>query len=207
MQEVLVAAEPEAADLLAQHVESQRLMNETLKAELDKDGPTWTWAWRPFGMWLFLAMTAHLVVLVPFLNIILTSPVIMVLDVPTFVTLFLTYTGLYMGGHTAKSAVAAWKARDGKGGDIDLVYLLLALGAAGGGAYWKWGGQIGKVRDDLAAYKLHVVENFVSKAGHRESTAQLMDALSGVKSSVDGANQRIDQLLMANAKPTARTRS
>lgn len=114
VQEALVAAEPEAAELLAQHVESQRLMNETLKAELDKDGPVWTWAWRPFGMWLFLAMTAHLVVLVPFLNILLTSPLIMVLDVPTFVTLFLTYTGLYMGGHTAKSAVAAWKA---KGGD------------------------------------------------------------------------------------------
>lgn len=114
VQEALVAAEPEAADLLAQHVESQRLMNETLAAELDKDGPTWTWAWRPFGMWLFLGMTAHLVVLVPFLNIILTSPLILVLDVPTFVTLFLTYTGLYMGGHTAKAAVSAWKA---KGGD------------------------------------------------------------------------------------------
>lgn len=103
------AAEPMAVDLLAAHVESQRLMNETLQAELDKGGPTWTWAWRPFGMWLFLAIIAHLAFLVPLLNIVLTSPLILVLDVPTIVTLFLTYTGLYMGGHTAKAAVESWR--------------------------------------------------------------------------------------------------
>jgi len=103
------AAEPMAVELLAQHVESQRLMNETLQAELDKGGPVWTWAWRPFGMWLFLAIVAHLTFLVPLLNIVLTSPLILVLDVPTVVTLFLTYTGLYMGGHTAKAAVESWR--------------------------------------------------------------------------------------------------
>lgn len=107
--DAIQAAEPEAVELLAQHVESQRLMNETLKSELDKDGPTWTWAWRPFGMWLFLAIIAHLTFLVPLLNIVLTSPMILVLDVPTIVTLFLTYTGLYMGGHTAKAAVESWR--------------------------------------------------------------------------------------------------
>lgn len=109
--EAILAAEPDAVELLTQHVESQRLMNETLKAELDKDGPTWTWAWRPFGMWLFLAIIAHLTFLVPLLNIVLTSPLILVLDVPTIVTLFLTYTGLYMGGHTAKAAVESWRKR------------------------------------------------------------------------------------------------
>ncbi|MFC3206899.1 hypothetical protein [Aquamicrobium soli] len=111
VQDALVAAEPEAADMLAQYVESQRLMNETLKAEMDKDGPTWTWAWRPFGMWVFLGLTIHLVAIVPLLNIVLTSPLILAMDVPTFVTLFITYTGLYMGGHTAKKAVESWKAR------------------------------------------------------------------------------------------------
>lgn len=111
VQEALVAAEPEAADLLAQYVESQRLMNETLKAEMDKDGPVWTWAWRPFGMWVFLGLTIHLVALVPLLNIILTSPLVLAMDVPTFVTLFITYTGLYMGGHTAKKAVESWRAK------------------------------------------------------------------------------------------------
>lgn len=105
------AAEPMAVELLAQHVESQRLMNETLQAELNRGGPVWTWAWRPFGMWLFLAIIAHLTFLVPLLNIVLTSPLILVLDVPTIVTLFLTYTGLYMGGHTAKAAVESWRKR------------------------------------------------------------------------------------------------
>lgn len=111
LREAIAAAEPEAVELLAHHVESQRLMNETLKAELDKGGPLWTWAWRPFGMWLFLAIIAHLTFLVPLLNIVLTSPLVLVLDVPTIVTLFLTYTGLYMGGHTAKAAVESWRKR------------------------------------------------------------------------------------------------
>ncbi|RUM99044.1 hypothetical protein EET67_05245 [Pseudaminobacter arsenicus] len=110
VQEALVAADPIAADLLAQYVESQRLMNETIAGERDKGGPTWTWAWRPFGMWLFLALTAHYGVVVPLLNALLTSPLVLVLDIPTFVTLFITYTGLYMGGHTAKAAVDGWRA-------------------------------------------------------------------------------------------------
>src|SRR5690606_9936592 len=46
LQEAIIAAEPEAADILMHQVESQRLMNETLQAEMDKGGPTWTWAWR-----------------------------------------------------------------------------------------------------------------------------------------------------------------
>ncbi|MFU0504103.1 hypothetical protein [Pseudaminobacter sp. NGMCC 1.201702] len=111
LEKAIVAAEPIAADLLAQHVESQRLMNETLAAEMDKNGPLWTWAWRPFGMWLFLALTAHYGVIVPLLNAVLTSPLVLVLDIPTFVTLFITYTGLYMGGHTAKAAVEKWRAK------------------------------------------------------------------------------------------------
>lgn len=102
------AVEPEALELL---VESQRLMNETLQAEMDKGGPVWTWAWRPFGMWLFLGIIAHLVFLVPVINLLLTSPLILVMDIPTIVTLFLTYTGLYMGGHTAKAAVEGWRKR------------------------------------------------------------------------------------------------
>jgi hypothetical protein len=111
IEKAVVAAEPEAAELVLAHVESQRLANELALAEINAGGPTWTWAWRPFGMWLFLAMMAHLVFLVPLLNIVLTSPLILVLDIPTFVTLFLTYSGLYMGGHTAKKAVEMWRAK------------------------------------------------------------------------------------------------
>lgn len=89
-------------------------------------------------------------------------------------------------------------------GGIDLVYLLLALGAAGGGMYWRWGGQIGKVRDDLAAHKLHVAETYVSKAGHREATEQVMDAIGAVKTAIDGTNTRIDRMWESHAKPPAR---
>lgn len=109
--DAIAAAEPEAVELLAAHVESQRLMNETLKAEMDKDGPLWTWAWRPAGMWLFLGLTLHYAALVPLLNIMLTSPIALVLDIPTFVTLFLTYSGLYMGGHTAIRSINGWRAK------------------------------------------------------------------------------------------------
>lgn len=111
VREALIAAEPETAELVQAHIESQRLANELQLAEINAGGPVWTWAWRPFGMWLFLALTFHLVALVPLLNVVLTSPLILVMDIPTFVTLFITYSGLYMGGHTAKKAVEAWRAK------------------------------------------------------------------------------------------------
>jgi hypothetical protein len=106
IKEAMVEIEPE---VLALYNESQRMANELQQAEMAKDGPVWTWAWRPAGMWLFLVLTFHLVFLVPLINILLTSPLILVLDVPTFVTLFITYAGLYMGGHTAKSALESWR--------------------------------------------------------------------------------------------------
>lgn len=105
------AAEPMAVELLAQHVESQRLMNETLQAELDKGGPTWTWAWRPFGMWLFLGLVPYYAVVAPLLNVMMSAPLTLLLDVAMFGTLFMFYAGFYMGGHTAKAAVESWRRR------------------------------------------------------------------------------------------------
>lgn len=84
-------------------------------------------------------------------------------------------------------------------GGIELVYLLLALAGAGGGAYWKWGGQIGKVRDDLAAHKLHVAETYVTKAGMSEQTAQIMKAIDGVGMKIDRTNERLDGLMQSRA--------
>lgn len=49
-------------------------------------------------------------------------------------------------------------------------------------------------REELAHYKTHVAETYISKAGHRETTDQLMSAINGVKSAVDGTNTRIDRL-------------
>ena len=49
-------------------------------------------------------------------------------------------------------------------------------------------------RGELAEYKTHVAETYVSKAGHRESTEQIMGAINSVKSAVEGTNQRIDRM-------------
>ncbi|MFU0503671.1 hypothetical protein [Pseudaminobacter sp. NGMCC 1.201702] len=49
-------------------------------------------------------------------------------------------------------------------------------------------------REELSSYKTHVAETYISKAGHRETTDQIMAALNGVKTAVDGTNQRIDRL-------------
>lgn len=105
------AAEPEAVDLLAQHVESQRLMNETLKAELDKDGPTWTWAWRPGWMWLLAFVWLYALVVRPLANAVFEAS-IEAIDLGTLMTLTGVFTGLYMGGHTALKGIEKWRAKD-----------------------------------------------------------------------------------------------
>ena len=105
LQNAIVAAEPEAADILMQHVESQRLMNETLKAELDKGGPTWTWAWRPGWMWLLAFVWLYALILRPLANAAFGAAIEAV-DLTILMTLTGVFTGLYMGGHTAKSIVS-----------------------------------------------------------------------------------------------------
>ena len=52
-----------------------------------------------------------------------------------------------------------------------------------------------QVDRDLQAYKTHVAEHYISMAGHREATEQVMGAISGLKSSIDGTNLRIDRML------------
>jgi len=105
LQDAIVAAEPEAVDILMQHVESQRLMNETLKAELDKGGPTWTWAWRPGWMWLLAFVWLYALILRPLANAAFGAAIEAV-DLTILMTLTGVFTGLYMGGHTAKSIVS-----------------------------------------------------------------------------------------------------
>ena len=105
LQDAIVAAESKAADILMQHVESQRLMNETLKAELDKGGPTWTWAWRPGWMWLLAFVWLYALILRPLANAAFGAAIEAV-DLTILMTLTGVFTGLYMGGHTAKSIVS-----------------------------------------------------------------------------------------------------
>jgi hypothetical protein len=108
LQEAIVAAEPEAADILMQHVESQRLMNETLKAEMDKGGPTWTWAWRPGWMWLLAFVWLYALILRPLTNAAFGAS-IEAIDLGILMTLTGVFTGLYMGGHTALRGIKEWR--------------------------------------------------------------------------------------------------
>lgn len=58
-------------------------------------------------------------------------------------------------------------------------------------------------REELAAHRLHVAETYVSKQGHRESTEQIMEAISGVKSAVDAMTLRIDRVVEGQPKARA----
>lgn len=109
LRDAIIAAEPEAADILMQHVESQRLMNETLQAELDKGGPTWTWAWRPGWMWLLAIIWLYALILRPLTNAAFGAS-IEAIDLGILMTLTGVFTGLYMGGHTALRGIKEWRA-------------------------------------------------------------------------------------------------
>lgn len=76
----------------------------------------------------------------------------------------------------------------------DTVYLILAVLGAAGGIYWRWGGAIGEIRNDLAAHKLHTAETYVTKAGMQEQTNAIMHAIEGVAKRIDGLNDRLDRL-------------
>ena len=89
---------------------------------------------------------------------------------------------------------------------------------------WKYvDGKIGKVKDDsaagiaastavaalareeLAAHRLHVAETYITKAGMRETTEQIMEAISGVKQAVDHMTVRVDRIVESQPRRTTRT--
>lgn len=67
------------------------------------------------------------------------------------------------------------------------------------GVWWRVEGMIRKNTDDLADHKLEVAQNYVTKAGMSEQTAQIMKAIESVGSKVDHLNGRIDGVM----KPAA----
>lgn len=79
------------------------------------------------------------------------------------------------------------------------VGIALAIFAALSGVFWKM--------YDMAAHKLHVAETYITKQGMRETTEQIMDAISGVKTAVDGLTLRVDRVVENQGKPTTRTRN
>lgn len=62
------------------------------------------------------------------------------------------------------------------------------------------------VRTDLVAHRLHGEENYITKAGMRESTELIMEALQGVKQAVDHVALRVDRVVENQAgKPRPRS--
>lgn len=57
-------------------------------------------------------------------------------------------------------------------------------------------------KDELAAHKLHTAESYITKAGMRETTEQIMDAIGSLGAQITSMNGRIDRML---ERPTART--
>lgn len=60
-------------------------------------------------------------------------------------------------------------------------------------------------REELAAHRLHVAETYITKAGMRETTEQIMEAISGVKQAVDHMTVRVDRIVESQPRRTART--
>lgn len=100
----VAAAEQETPEIILAYNERQRMSNSLMLAEMNKESG-FGWLWRPAGMWLMLACVAWYVALRPLLNAMLAafgSPVAIDtgIDMSTFLTIFMTYAGLYMGGNT-----------------------------------------------------------------------------------------------------------
>ncbi|PWL18807.1 hypothetical protein DKP76_07015 [Falsochrobactrum shanghaiense] len=91
------------------------------------------------------------------------------------------------------------------------VGIALAIFGAIATAFWRmWGlidaaGKKGeKAQHDLAAHKVHAAETFATKQGMQEQTAQLLRAIEGVGSRIDGLHERLDR---AFEQKTGRLRS
>ena len=97
----------------------------------------------------------------------------------------------------------------------ETVVFFLTVAGALSGVWWRIDAQINKAKSDLATalaveaakasltatqlaeYKIHVAETYISKSGHREANQHVMDALADMKSAIDGINTRFDRVLTA----------
>jgi len=61
-------------------------------------------------------------------------------------------------------------------------------------------------REELHQHRLHTAETYVSKAGMREVTDQIMDAIGGLSGQITGMNGRIDRIL-ERPSPSSRAKT
>lgn len=109
LEEAVAAVEQQTPDLILAHVEQQKETNKLMLAEMQKEG-SFGWMWRPAGMWLMLACVAWYVIIVPLMNAALEAvgahtEIVLLVDFASFVPVFMTYAGLYMGGNTVLRSV------------------------------------------------------------------------------------------------------
>lgn len=104
LDEAVRKTEADLPQILVQQLQIQRESNKLMLAEMQKD-TGFGWLWRPAGMWMMLAGVAWYVVAAPLLNAMLeavgsTVTIAQPVTFNEFVTVFMTYAGLYMGGNT-----------------------------------------------------------------------------------------------------------
>ncbi|MDI7923419.1 hypothetical protein [Ferirhizobium litorale] len=93
------------------------------------------------------------------------------------------------------------------------ILFFLTLAGAGWGIWWKIDGRVKegekatgervaaveakaeKALAELAAHRLHTAETYITKAGMREATESIMEAISGVKHAVDNMTARVDRIV------------
>lgn len=92
-----------------------------------------------------------------------------------------------------------------------VTFLITVIGAVGG-AWWRIEAVVKTAKSEaltkadaaytlgllvqaqLAEHKLHVAEKYITKAGLRETTEQIITAVNGVKTDVHALNERIDRI-------------
>lgn len=98
-----VMAVDQDPEVIRAHNESQRMMIDLMRAEMDKSGEAWwTWAWRPAWMWLLGFMWIWETVILGIVNSIAGTEIPHT-DYNVLFGITAIYTGFYMGGHTVKN--------------------------------------------------------------------------------------------------------
>jgi uncharacterized protein YpmB len=101
----------------------------------------------------------------------------------------------------------------------NIAFLIVVIGFVAG-IWWRIEGAISKAKSDavtqaqaaaalaalvqaqLSEHKLHVAEAYITKAGLRETTAQIIEAVNGVKTDVHSLNERIDRIIEHQQLPS-----
>jgi len=65
----------------------------------------------------------------------------------------------------------------------------------------------GTARQELAEYRTHVAETFVTKQGQKEQTETMLIAINGIRTDIKGLNDRIDRIFESGAVRQSRPRS